>query len=320
LNFLDGLLLAAFGLAVADGARRGLSPYLAEFVTFIASLGVAFAVFAPVALVTSRVLQVPASAAGLGVFLVAVVVAHGLAWPSLHRWAAAAERRLPYAAARRLGMVPAFGVALLAATVILGGVAALPGAGGLQTLVRGSAIGSSLTRAAAVLPMHSLIGTEPSQGQMTLNGRQGDEENAFYKLSFPPGLKPEVDAAAEQRMLSLVNAERRRESLRPLKMDPQLQAVARAHSRDMYLRAYFSHVTPDGRSAFDRLEAAGVKFLAAGENIAFAPDVDAAEQSLISSPEHRANILAPDYVRIGIGVLRAAGYQEMFTQEFADAG
>jgi uncharacterized protein YkwD len=88
----------------------------------------------------------------------------------------------------------------------------------------------------------------------------------------------------------------------------------------MYLRAYFSHVTPDGRSAFDRLETAGVKFLAAGENIAFAPDVDAAEQSLISSPEHRANILAPDYVRIGIGVLRAAGYQEMFTQEFADAG
>ena len=88
----------------------------------------------------------------------------------------------------------------------------------------------------------------------------------------------------------------------------------------MYVRGYFSHVTPDGHSAFDRLQSAGVTFLAAGENIAFAPDADSAEASLLASPEHRANILAPDYVRVGIGVLHAPGYEEMFTQEFADNG
>lgn len=320
MNLLDGVLLAAFALAVADGARRGLSPYLAELATFVLSLGVAFALFAPVALLTSRVLEVPASAAGVGVFLLAVVLAHGLAWPSLHRWAAAAERRLPRAAGRSLGALPALATALVAATVLMGGLVALPGQGELQTLVKGSAIGSHLSRAAAVLPMHSLLGAPPPPGQVILGGRQGDDESAFYKLTFPPGLSLQVDATAENRMLALVNAERGRNGLRPLVMDPGLQAVARAHSRDMYTRDYFSHITPDGRSAFDRLQAAGVKFLAAGENIAFAPDVDSAEQSLISSPEHRANILAPDYVRVGIGVIKAPGYEEMFTQEFADAG
>src|SRR5207248_3248732 len=108
-----------------------------------------------------------------------------------------------------------------------------------------------------------------------LGGRQGDDDSAFYRLSFPNGMKLTVDAAAERRMLATVNSERQRNGLRPLRMDPQLQVVARAHSRDMYERDYFSHVSPDGKSAFDRLRAAGVKFLAAGENIAFAPEVDA---------------------------------------------
>lgn len=320
MNLLDGLLLVAFAAAVADGARRGLSPYLAELVTFVLSLGLAFAIFAPLALAISKVLQVPASAAGVGVFLLTVVVSHGLAWPALHRWARVAELALPAGTTRRLGSIPALATAVLAATVIVGALLALPGSGDLQTVIRSSAIASSLSRAGARLPMHNLIGAQPPPSQVILGGRQGDDESAFYKLSFPAGLKLEVDVGAEQRMLSLVNAERRRNGLQALRMDPQLQAVARAHSRDMYVREYFSHISPDGHSAFDRLQAAGVKFLAAGENIAFAPDVDSAEQSLISSPEHRANILAPDYLRVGIGVLRAAGYEEMFTQEFADAG
>lgn len=318
MNLLDGVLLAAFALAVWDGARRGLSPYLAEFAAFVLSLAVAFAVFGPVAIFASRVLHVPASAAAVGVFLLALAAAHGLAWPALHRWSQALERRLP-GALRRLGSLPALATALIAAAVVAGALAALPGQAQTRTLVAGSALGSRLARAAAPLPMSSLLGHE-QMGQVILSGRSGEDEDAFYRLTFPAGLKLRPDPAAESRMLAEINAVRKRNGLRPLVMDPQLREVARAHSGDMYRRDYFSHVTPEGRTAFDRLQSAGVNFLAAGENIAFAPDVDSAEQSLLASPEHRANILAPDYVRVGIGVIEAPGYEEMFTQEFADSG
>lgn len=312
------MLLAAFALAVWDGARRGLSPYLAEFAAFVLSLAAAFALFGPAAIFASSVLHVPTSAAAVGVFLLALVAAHGLAWPALHRWSRLLESRVP-AAWRRLGSLPALATALVAAAVVVGALAALPGQAQTRTLVAGSALGSRLARAAAPLPMGTLLGHQQI-GQVVLSGRSGEDEDAFYRLSFPPGLKLRADPAAEARMLAEVNAVRERNGLRPLVMDPQLRDVARAHSRDMYQRDYFSHVTPDGRSAFDRLDAAGVKFLAAGENIAFAPDVDSAEASLLGSPEHRANILAPDYVRVGIGVIEAPGYEEMFTQEFADSG
>jgi uncharacterized protein YkwD len=318
LNFLDGVLLAAFALAVWDGARRGLSPYLAEFAAFVLSLAVAFAVFGPVAIFASAVLHVPPGAAAVGVFLLALAAAHGLAWPALHRWSRTLEARLPRGT-RRLGSLPALATALIAAALVVAALAALPGQGQAQTLVDGSALASRLARVAAPLPMAELLGHQQT-GQVILGGRSGEDEDTFYRLTFPSGLKLQPDPPAESRMLSLINAARIRNGLRPLVMDPQLREVARAHSADMYKRDYFSHVTPDGLSAFDRLTAAGIKFLAAGENIAFAPDVESAEASLLASPEHRANILAPDYVRVGIGVIEAPGYEEMFTQEFADAG
>jgi uncharacterized protein YkwD len=101
-------------------------------------------------------------------------------------------------------------------------------------------------------------------------------------------------------------------------MDPVLQAAARDHSLDMYRRKYFSHMTPDGKNPFDRMREHQAHFVTAGENIAFAPDMNQAEESLLASPDHRANILNADFRCVGIGVYRAAGYEEMFTQDFSD--
>jgi len=46
--------------------------------------------------------------------------------------------------------------------------------------------------------------------------------------------------------------------------------------------------------------------------------VDQAYQSLLASPDHRSNLLNPDFRCLGIGVYRATGYEEMFTQDFSD--
>jgi uncharacterized protein YkwD len=84
----------------------------------------------------------------------------------------------------------------------------------------------------------------------------------------------------------------------------------------MLARGYFSHIDPAGRGPFDRLRTAKINYLAAGENLAFAPTVVVAHDGLMDSPGHRANILNPAYGRAGIGALRARPYGLMFTQVF----
>jgi uncharacterized protein YkwD len=86
----------------------------------------------------------------------------------------------------------------------------------------------------------------------------------------------------------------------------------------MLQRGYFSHITPEGFSPFDRLKAGKVAFGSAGENLALAPTLALAHQGLMNSPPHRANILNPAYRTVGIGVLDAGPYGVMVTQNFTD--
>jgi uncharacterized protein YkwD/uncharacterized membrane protein required for colicin V production len=125
-----------------------------------------------------------------------------------------------------------------------------------------------------------------------------------------------ADPQAEAAMLRRLNAERQRRGLPALKTDERLRDVARRHSRDMLARGYFAHNDPEGRDPFDRMQAAKIRYTAAGENLAFAPDVETAHTGLMNSPGHRANILRPAFGRVGIGALRAPPFGEMFSQEF----
>ena len=127
---------------------------------------------------------------------------------------------------------------------------------------------------------------------------------------------PKVRTDLEARMLEMVNTERTREGLRPVKADAELAQVARAHGRDMFARGYFSHVTPDGKDLGDRMRASRLGYLAAGENLALAPTLSGAHQGLMNSPGHRANILRPQFGRLGIGVLDGGVHGLMVTQNF----
>ena len=94
--------------------------------------------------------------------------------------------------------------------------------------------------------------------------------------------------------------------------------MARDHSLEMFQLDYFSHNSPTSGSPFDRMHAAGIPFGVAGENLAYAPNVDIAHQGLMNSPGHRANILRPEFGHIGIGVIRSQVQGSMFTQDFTN--
>lgn len=120
----------------------------------------------------------------------------------------------------------------------------------------------------------------------------------------------------ESQMLELVNAERRSAGLKPVRPDPVLTQVARSHSRDMFKRGYFSHFSPEGKDLGDRLQQARIGYLSAGENLALAPTLSTAHKGLMLSPGHRANILRPQFGRLGIGILDGGTHGLMVTQAF----
>ncbi|MDT0378729.1 CAP domain-containing protein [Streptomyces sp. DSM 42041] len=115
------------------------------------------------------------------------------------------------------------------------------------------------------------------------------------------------DTSAEAQVLSLVNAERAKVGCSPVTADSELAALAEGHSRDMAERGYFSHTTPDGRSPWDRADAAGVDNMG-GENIARGQsDAQAVMDAWMNSDGHRANILNCDFRTLGVGAHFAQG-------------
>ena len=185
----------------------------------------------------------------------------------------------------------------------------------------------------AAMGRPALLWLDQALGAMTLGHvgalcAEGDAlDQGTTGITFPPVRAEEVqiEGPAERRILALLNRARVDAGVRPLEADAELRAVGRAHARDMYLRGYFAHDTPEcaaGEAAagctdpFDRLRAAGIDYRTAGENLALSPNATEAHTSLMESPGHRANILHAEFTRVGIGVY-SGPYGLMVTQEFA---
>jgi uncharacterized protein YkwD len=323
---LDLAILAVFVLAAVDGYRRGFVPYLSELGSIVAGLGLAFLFFQPLGQVVHRGLAVGVTLAGFGAFLALMALGHGVAHVPANRgavWIATRLRpRLSESQFQAVSVAPAFGAALVLSTVLLSILAAVP-VQATRSLVSHSTVGSVIAARTAFLqgPLRQLLVPATPVGQRILPNDPASNpgEDAFYKLHFPANLETALDQSAEDNMLQRINAARGSAGLSRLRVDAALQTAARAHSLDMYERHYFSHQTPDGKTPFDRLQAVNAHYLTAGENIAFAPDPSQAWDSLIQSPDHRANILNPDFQCVGIGAYKGlGGYEEMFTQDFAD--
>ena len=134
-------------------------------------------------------------------------------------------------------------------------------------------------------------------------------------LRFEPTSMIRVNPDAEAELVGLLNQLRLRAGLHPLVVDPRLTAVARHHSRDMYESGYFGHLSPDGLDPFDRLAAARIRYVVAGENLALGPDPERIQEQMLTSASHRANIIRSDHCKVGVGVYEGP-YGLMATEVF----
>lgn len=127
-----------------------------------------------------------------------------------------------------------------------------------------------------------------------------------------------------QQLVDATNAERAANGLAPLTVCPSLARAAQGHVTDMAGRDYFGHASPEGVTAAQRAQRAGYGPYV-GENIAVGyDDVATVMAGWMASPGHRANILRPDYVHLGIGMARGTyqGWADRpyWAQEFGLTG
>jgi hypothetical protein len=79
-----------------------------------------------------------------------------------------------------------------------------------------------------------------------------------------------------------------------------------------------AHLSPRTGSAADRVKAGGVRSSVVLENVARAYGIGEAEEGLMNSPGHRANILSKDATHMAIGVVLGedvAGRRELFVTQ-----
>lgn len=130
-----------------------------------------------------------------------------------------------------------------------------------------------------------------------------------------------ADKAAQfaQRVVELCNVERQKAGLAPLILDAPLTKGATAKSQDMIDNNYFSHTSPTYGSPFDMMKAFGIKYMAAGENIAAGYDTpEAVVTGWMNSEGHRANILSAKFSKIGVGYAAGGSMKYYWTQWFTN--
>jgi uncharacterized protein YkwD len=127
------------------------------------------------------------------------------------------------------------------------------------------------------------------------------------QLRPTPWNLPAVRAATR----CLVNRERVSRGERALTSSPLLERAAQSHTESMAFGDYFAHVGPGGDTPMARIRAAGYLYNAhvsieVGENIAWGTLWLASPRAIVNawmtSPEHRANILDPQFRSTAIGV------------------
>ncbi|HEY0899921.1 MAG TPA: CvpA family protein [Sphingobacteriaceae bacterium] len=316
MNIVDALLILVIAVAVYSNWKKGFLLGLMELISWISTIIIGLWLYPSVANLLESHLQVtgawsiPVSFI-LTILLMRMIISAILTPP----YNAIPEQAHTSKLNTFLGVIPGLAAGVIYAALIATLFMVIPFSPDLTRASQSSFLANKLSGKVELL--ESRLTPNLSEVIKRPTGKLGGEStsNKFIKLPFAvKNAKPREDLELE--MLVLINNERKKQGLGPLKFDRQLVPVARAHSRDMFIRSYFSHVSPEGNSPFDRIREAEVPFITAGENLALAQTLNIAHNGLMNSPGHRANILRPTFGRVGIGILDGGIYGLMVTQNF----
>jgi uncharacterized protein YkwD len=317
INVIDILLVVLIVLSLLNGYRRGFILGVLDLAGWLLSLLAGLRYYQPVARWLGPRVDMWSEIWDQPIAFVLVAVLAGVV---VHLVGYALLRRLPKDVHERpinrlFGLLPGFANGLITVAILAALLLAIPLSESLNERARDSALVNRLAVYAERLEgkLRPVFGEAIARTLNLLTIRPDSNERVALPFTVST-TRPRPDL--EQRMLDLVNSERQANGLQPLAADPELTQVARQHSADMFARGYFAHDTPEGLTPFDRMREANVRFAVAGENLALAPTIPVAHTGLMNSPGHRANILRPQFGRVGIGVMDGGMRGLMVSQEF----
>ena len=178
----------------------------------------------------------------------------------------------------------------------------------------------------AILLVMGAISVRPSARLLAASAADGAPQTSAKGATLKPAAatSPDIpynsyDPQAEQQLLDLANQDRVRAGAPRLTLDSGLSKAARAHAEAMFAARQLSHQFQGEPSLPQRLAVvAHTPLDQEGENVALDFDAAQAEQHLMLSPPHRANLLNPAYNVIGLGVVRS-GDRLYIVQDFGHA-
>lgn len=182
--------------------------------------------------------------------------------------------------------------------------------------------------ARAVLVLLLMVSAAPaplSKRVLAFSGG-GSDENPNPQATLKPASAavPDIpfvkyDSQIERQLLDLANQARTQAGAPSLTLDSGLTQAARAHAQAMFAARQLSHQFAEEPSLAQRLAASTRTQLdQEAENVALDYDAAAAQQHLMLSPPHRANLLNPAYNVVGLGVIRS-GDRLYIVQDFGHA-
>ncbi|GGF26483.1 hypothetical protein GCM10010954_26900 [Halobacillus andaensis] len=157
---------------------------------------------------------------------------------------------------------------------------------------------------------------EPAEApqEQAAPAEQPAEEQATQEQTTEQAEASSEVSAFEQQVVDLTNEERAKQGLAPLELDVELSGVAKDKSLDMQQNNYFSHDSPTHGSPFDMMNAYGIDYTTAGENIAMGQTTpEQVVQGWMNSEGHRENIMNSSFTHIGVGHAEDGNY---WTQMF----
>jgi uncharacterized protein YkwD len=316
---IDAAIIALLGVAIWNGYRTGFIATTYGLATWVISFAAAVVFQDAATSLVERLGLLPATARPIAFVLVllAVEVLFSLAGYLTLNPIVRAAHRTPWAlgADKVLGVFPSIARSLFVVAIVLSALVISPVSTDLKAAIEQSRLARGLiAQVSRIQPQLAMLSGQVVEGvPLFITKLDADQSE---KLDLPDDLELTPDPVAEQQLFELVNEERANAGLKPLAWDERLVPIARAHSQEMFKLKYFAHQSPVSGSPFDRLKAGKITYTNAGENLAYAQSVTVAHRGLMDSEGHRANILRPEFTRIGIGVYSAGPYGRMFTQMF----
>lgn len=150
-----------------------------------------------------------------------------------------------------------------------------------------------------------------------------EDVNSDYNLLARAQINTVTYSAYANEVLRLVNIERTNVGVAPLVLDEALCNAANMRAIEMDCTGVFGHKRPNDHSCFEVYDICNVEWQSAcGENIAAGQATpEDVMKSWLSSAGHKANILSPEYTKMGLGYSNsgcgAGEYSYYWAQEFA---